>query len=632
MQQVELPARSEDDEMSETNGGGGERSCDVLILGAGLAGLTLARQLLLASDRRILMVDRLPVPSPRQKVGEATVQMSGYYYYKVLEMEEYLLRHQYLKYNLRFYWAPEAEGMGAGAGEEYHAYHQSYIRNISNIPTFQLDRNTFEQELLRRNLQHPSFALIAPFKEVAVDLAEDGGPHRFRLRTADGEVSGRAGWVVDASGRARLLARRRGLTRKSPIRHGSTFFWLDGLIDIEKLSALTPRANRLHRHRAALGHLPAFLATNHFCGEGFWFWVIPLHGRTSFGLVYDSTLVPRAEVATPAKTIDWVCRRFPLFARALRGRPIVDAGGYTDFAHDCAQTLSAARWAMCGEACRFSDPLYSPGGDLISSYNTMIADAILTGDPELLATKVRLYELLARAIYESYVPSFAVSQEVLGDQEVFSLRYTWELTIYFAFLVFPFINDLFTDTGFLPGFLRRFARLGAVNRNLHHFLVGFYRWKKGQPPRAVAAPVLFDFTEIGHLKVAESAFYRVGLTAHEARQELDRQLANVLELGRWIVAHVAAVTTGDARALGAEFVEGIDLEQLTFDPAATAARLAACSAAGPAARWSVAVPPPERFRQPVAAGVAAPAPEPAVAVTPAVELAAAGLPAGREGR
>ena len=37
---------------------------------------------------------------------------------------------------------------------------------------------------------------------------------------------------------------------------------------------------RLRPERSALGHFPTFLATNHFCGEGYWFWVIPLHGRT----------------------------------------------------------------------------------------------------------------------------------------------------------------------------------------------------------------------------------------------------------------------------------------------------------------------------------------------------------------
>src|SRR5262249_38660563 len=160
------------------------------------------------------------------------------------------------------------------------------------------------------------------------------------------------------------------------------------------------------------------------------------------------------------------------------------------------RTISPARWAMCGEACRFSDPLYSPGGDLISIYNTLITDAILTADREQLARKVRSYEPLARAVYEAYVPSFAVSYEVLGDQEVFTLRYVCELTVYFPFYVFPFITALFTDRQFIPSFLRTFSRLGPTNRNLHAFLVGYYRWKKENlEPAGGGEPIFFDFYE-----------------------------------------------------------------------------------------------------------------------------------------
>src|SRR5713101_6410341 len=111
---------------------------DVLIIGAGLAGLSLARQLQLASGSiSILQIDkRGEIPPRGQKVGEATVQVSGYYFSKVLELEEYLLREHYLKYNLRFYW--KTAGMD---NSRWESFSQSYIRGISNVPTYQLNRN-----------------------------------------------------------------------------------------------------------------------------------------------------------------------------------------------------------------------------------------------------------------------------------------------------------------------------------------------------------------------------------------------------------------------------------------------------------------------------------------------------------
>jgi flavin-dependent dehydrogenase len=566
---------------------------DVLIIGAGLAGLSLARHLLVASDKKILMVERRELPPKRQKVGEATVQMSGYYYSRVLEMEEHLLRRHYMKYNLRFLWHPEVEQADDSC---YYEYPQSYIRKLSNIATYQIDRNAFEEELVRVNTASAGFTLHTEVRDLDVVLSEDGGPHTFRYTDGQGaERTGEATWVVDASGRGKYLKRRLGLERRSPIRHGSTFCWVDGLVDIEKLSPLTAKQQRIHPHRAALGHTPALLATNHFCGEGFWFWVIPLHGITSLGLVYDSALVSREEIATPQKMIDWVCRRFPLFARDLPQRKIVDQGGYVDFAFDSAQTLSADRWALCGEACRFTDPLYSPGGDLISLYNTLIADAILTEGDQQLAGKVRLYEQLARSIYEAYVPSYAVSYATLGDQECFSLRYVWELSIYFGFYVFPFINDLFTDPTFAAGFLRRFSKLGPINRGLHGFLAGYYDWKKEHPQRPAAAPNYFEFTEFGHLQAAEQCFYKVGLSSEAAREVLDEQLANFEELARWIVAHITATVTGDRRAFCRDFVRAVDLQNLQFDTAWMAAALDACPAVAAEHEWVLAVPAHERF-------------------------------------
>ncbi|HXO18902.1 MAG TPA: NAD(P)-binding protein [Thermoanaerobaculia bacterium] len=574
------------------------QSFDVLIVGGGLAGLTLARQLLLNSEKRILLIDRrADLPPSKQKVGEATVQMSGYYYGKVLDLEEYLLQEHYLKYNLRFYWnAGENGEADGGPASRYEEVSQSYIRSISNIPTYQLDRNRFEAEVLRRNRENPRFEFIAATSSLHIELSEDGGPHAFRFLVEGREIAGIADWVVDASGRGRVLAKKHELARESPIHHGTTFFWVDGLLDIERLTDLSPRDRRTHPSHSTLGHLPAFLATNHFCGEGYWFWVIPLHGITSLGLVYDNRIVRREEVATPQKTIEWICRRHPLFARDLPGRKIVDQSGFVSFAHDSVQTISDQRWAMCGEACRFSDPLYSPGGDLISMYNTLIADAILTADRTLLPSKVRLYEQLARSIYEAYVPSFAVSYETLGDQETFTLRYVWELTVYFGFYVFPFINDLFTDPTFGAGFLRRFARLGPTNRKLHELLLGFFRWKQANPAAPPRGPVCFDFTEFGHLKAAEACFYKVGISSVEARQVLDEQLENLEDLARQIVAHVTWVVIGDPRAFSDPYVRSIELHRLAFDVEAMRERLAACPPDAPAYAWRIPMPSLARFR------------------------------------
>jgi flavin-dependent dehydrogenase len=554
---------------------------DVVILGAGLAGLTLARQLLLYSPKRILLLDkRLEVPSPRQKVGESTVQVGAYYYAKVLDLEEYLFRKQFMKYNLRFYWKSAGRD-----NTRFEDYGHSFIRTFSNIACYQLDRNTFEAELLHRNVEDPRLVFRPGVTDLEVTLNEDA-PHVLTF-TADGhrhEV--RATWVVDTTGRGKFLARRLGLMRPNPIRHGASFLWVDGLVDIDKLTDRSPREIRLKKERAWIGHSPFWLATNHFMGEGFWFWVIPLQGKTSLGLVYDNRLFPRERVASAQKLLSWACEEFPLFARDLPSRKILDFSALRDFSYDCAQTISPSRWALAGEAGRFTDPLYSPGSDLISVYNSLITDAILTDDADELASKCRLFEQLMRSFYRGTVPSYAVSYDALGDQEVFTLKYVWELSVYFPFYVFPFINDLFPNRQFILTFLTRFGRLGSINRNLHTFLSAYYQWKKRHRLR-VPGPIFNDFMEMTPLRTAESAFYSVGVSVAEADRLLERHLDNLQELARFIIVHVASVVLGDRSVLTNDrFVKSIDLENLPFDPEELRERHARFAEADEVYRWS----------------------------------------------
>ncbi len=534
---------------------------DVVILGAGIAGLTLARQLLMYSDKTVLLLEkRTEIPPARQKVGESNVQVQGYYLSKILDMEEHLLREHFLKYNLRFYWpTPGQENTG------YEQYSQSYIRFLSNICCYQLDRNKIEAELLRVNLQDPKFSFEAGIANLDVILSTTAEPHAVSFEVNSGKVEIQSTWVVDTTGRAKFLARRLELTKPNPIRHGSVFFWVDGLLNIEKLTDLSHTETLLHKNRRKLGHTPAWLATNHFCGEGYWFWVIPLQGRTSLGLVYDRACVNEDEVSSPEKVIDWVCKRHPLFAAELPGRKIVDQAMYRDFSYDCKQTISAERWALAGEAGRFTDPLYSPGGDLISLYNTLITDAILAPDEQTLAVKARLYELLMWGLYEAYVPSYAVSYEVLGDHECFVMKYSWELTIYFAFYVFPFINQLFTETSFVVPYLDLFARLGALNNSMQAFITSYYRWKQARPVEATE-PVLFDFTGLEPLKKSEELFYKVGLSPRECIKTLRQALVNIENLSRFIAVYIYSVVLDDEELLtNKQLIETAKITNLSFD-------------------------------------------------------------------
>ena len=251
---------------------------------------------------------------------------------------------------------------------------------------------------------------------------------------------------------------------------------------------------------------------------------------------------------------------------------------------------------MVGEAGRWTDPLYSPGGDVISIYNTLVTDSILTADQAELESKVPLYEQLEQAVYQAYVPSFAISYECLGDQEAYSLKYVWELTIYFGFYVFPFINDLFTDRRFLIHFLRNFSKLGRVNLVLQTFIKHYYDWKKAnREPHT--SPIFFEFYEIQGLAVAEQTFYKVGVLVEDARTVLDDQLANTMTLAKYIAAHIYAMVLDEPGLVwNRPFLEQLDTERLNFDPDAMRAEYAPFAPSTDRYEWPAGWNPEAAFR------------------------------------
>ena len=218
---------------------------DVVIIGGGLAGLCLARQLLMRTDKTILVVDRQPsLPIPVQKVGESNVQVAGHYFAKVLDMEEHLFHEHVMKYNLRFMWK-------TGEGERFEDFGHSYIRQFSNIACYQLDRNKFEGEVIRLNREYPNFCLLEGISELDIEV-RSGGEHQVRFDQGGSSHDVTAGWVVDTSGRMRHLAGQMETKRKSEIRHTSVFFWTEGTLNIEKLTDSSVDEIRKRKERSVV--------------------------------------------------------------------------------------------------------------------------------------------------------------------------------------------------------------------------------------------------------------------------------------------------------------------------------------------------------------------------------------------
>src|ERR1051325_8757929 len=115
---------------------------DVVIAGGALAGASTAILLLREQPQlRVLIVEKNNAFGRR--VGEATVEVSGYFLCRVLGLTQYLNEAHLMKQGMRFWFANSQTQTLADCSEIGGKY-------LSRVPAFQVDRSALDEEVLRR--------------------------------------------------------------------------------------------------------------------------------------------------------------------------------------------------------------------------------------------------------------------------------------------------------------------------------------------------------------------------------------------------------------------------------------------------------------------------------------------------
>ncbi len=411
---------------------------DVVVIGGAFSGAgfaTLLRRWL--PESRLLVVERSEAFGHR--VGEATVEVSGCFLHRVLRLNDHLARQHLPKHGLRYWFTDQADRPLAEMTEVGPA-------EVPSLPSFQLDRARLDEHLLA-TARDEGCEVMRPARVVEV---EHGWPEsRLRVEGSDGEsrrVTAR--WVIDASGRHAFLARRLRLHSRVE-EHPTAAAWArwTGVADIDGAEILgeDPRASRL------TDLVPSRrLATNHFCGYGWWCWVIPLAGgQTSVGMVYHKELFELpGEGSLRQRYHDFVTSQDGL--RELLAPAAMVEDDFMAYRHLPYRTsrFIDRGWALLGDAACFIDPYYSPGLDFvsISIYATArLVEKDLAGrlDEAALDAAVgehngdflRSYDRWLAALYHG-------KYELLGDAELTRCAFLFDTALYYLGVVTPVYRDV----------------------------------------------------------------------------------------------------------------------------------------------------------------------------------------------
>ena len=391
---------------------------DVVIVGGAFSGAATALLLKRRSPAlRVLIIEKSEAFD--RKVGESTTEVSSCFLTRVLGLTNYLGHHQLAKQGLRMWFARTEE-------EPFEDCVEIGARFNSRLPGFQVDRATLDEHLLSLAVA-AGCELWRPAKVVKMQLG-GAGSNSLEVLTGGETKHALAKWVVDASGRAALIARKRGYfepMKEHPV--NSLWARFTGVNDWDGSELREKFPKWADATIAARGW-----ATNHLCGAGWWCWIIPLKGGdVSVGLVYDERLFTPPEAGTIGERLMAHCRAHPIGREILgEAQPIAgDERAYSQLPYRVTQVMCDG-WACVGDAAGFLDPLYSPGLDFCAftaqSVASLVADAC-EGKP----VDVRAYNRRFAFCFQSWFDCiYRDKYYYLGDAELMAAAFLMDIATY----------------------------------------------------------------------------------------------------------------------------------------------------------------------------------------------------------
>jgi flavin-dependent dehydrogenase len=333
---------------AEPAAAGAELQCDVLVVGGGPAGSTIAA-LLAEAGRDVVVLEKSH--HPRFHIGESLLPANAGLFDK-LGVREQVEAIGMQKHGVEFVSPDHGH-------RQFIEFQEAWDKSMPYA--WQVRRSELDELLFRdaakkgaRTFEGQRVREVAFDRDGAVAQAElDGGTR----------CSWRAKFVVDASGRDTLLANQMRCKEKNK-RHNSS---------------------ALYGHYTGAERLPGKLEGNItiFWFEHGWFWFIPLaDGTTSIGAVCWPYYLKSRQKSLPEFFADTIAL-CPALAARLPDAQLVDGRVYATGNYSYASGRSSGdRYLMIGDAYTFVDPVFSSGVYLAmqSAFDGVrVVEAVLDG-------------------------------------------------------------------------------------------------------------------------------------------------------------------------------------------------------------------------------------------------------------